>query len=1684
MACEIPYIREQQLSETEKSRLEKIHLDIFRKAKDSKAFREIDNRLQAVKNKYAEATAFVGRINSENRVQVTTLNSIGNGNAVLTVNVLPLSQEKQEVMFNTGSKTIASPETIKKVKQVISGMNISIQDLSEYAKTSNLDLSGIGGIADISASVIAIAEGRENVSLTEEMVHIATQVIEQTNPKLVTEMISKIDRFKIYQKTLDEYRNIKNYQLSDGRPNIRLIKKEAVDKLITEVIVNNNENLDQNPELREEINQSLVRKWWQDVLDFIKGLYRKSNISVFEEAASTIMNGGMINNDALEFLEQQEVFFDLSDKQNEVLNKLKNTKENIEKVVEKGKSDPLLLDSEEANNFYRIKTPTGTWEKVTKRVTDRTKKFYKERFFNKVFSNEEKKFNELKRTYGLEGHADFEEIYARYFNEDGTKRDKPLPRPNKFNLPSQDMYNKLEKYYTDLIKTFPEGTIVLSEVIVYDQKEKEAGTIDFLAIELSGKAHILDWKFMSVGKTQEDIAWFKQGAYNIQIGRYKEILKNNYGIKEMGMMRAIPILMNFENVDKKDKRSDLILKGIAVGSADPSKIQSLTLLPIAEESESTGYDALDNIIRKLNAHLRQISKERVSSEEDKQFKIERMNTLSKAIRQAHITQNVVPLIDVIEVMRKEGDNILSDYNTIYKDRPATLEDSTNIELSDFADNMRDFIKLSEVFTDIGDDLGNLIYSENMKNEAKTEEEKVELELRKKYLDTLNNESRLIRVSRKEIKSAALAFADKHIGERNLVTGLLKPEKIIKGLGSLFRGVSELSLRSLEILHKLTRSAQGKASEAALEQITTLEGIRKKLKERGDDLRKSVQQLYQKDNEGKLVNKLIHKYDKEFTTIIDKKAADGGDIKWIKENIDLVAYKEESDKVIKRLSEQIEKQVFPGNPQEERVAKDIEIIKVKQLYDIERKDFNGWSNYILKRHPLPKWHSKEYQNILKDPILLELYNFVVQFNEKAKDIGYINNNIAKTFLPFIRKSMAEQLSFDGNISPVQKFQQSLELKAEDVGYGNINEVTGELENSIPKYYTHDFTYENGVNDYSDVSEDLFKNLILYIQQVEKYKYMSEIEGQLKLVKTIEEFKSHLNTGRSGKVVVKDGKPQELPGNAENTKMFDDFLRVLLYDQRYVLSDSDTPLHLDKVVNFVKNSINSVAGKEIWKPNEGTNPTSLIKSIDAANRAFQLKTLGLEFISGAVNMFGGNIQLATQAGNYFKAREFVKNEAKLTLQNFDNQEDKDIFIQLINTFMPMKDDPAYELYKNAGMTTLTRQNLGDILMVFMRKPEQLIEKAVFLTLLENTMIVDGKIVNIREFVKNKYKDRYNSSRKYQLYKATIEKEIDQLKKTSSIAVTKKLENGKLVIPGLDLTNRDELQRLTNLSRRISRNATGGMTDGDVNRMSMSIWTKSMMIFKNWIPKLADTRFSEFRKVSDDFSVRINEDGIAEGQKYDIGRIRLLAYVLSDGIFTGVRNLNNILALNDSGLNRLDQMFEDFRQKYEAETGETLNISREDFIDLIRTNLRNQLKELAVLGSLLGMALSLGFIAPEDEDDKAAKNFHRYAQRVVDKFVSELSFFYNPVELESILSGGIFPAVGIARDFERFSVHLFREITGMDFKPETSYDETRKNALPIKYAMKMLPISKSILTYMAIFNTEFAKEFDITVQKETRR
>jgi hypothetical protein len=62
---------------------------------------------------------------------------------------------------------------------------------------------------------------------------------------------------------------------------------------------------------------------------------------------------------------------------------------------------------------------------------------------------------------------------------------------------------------------------------------------------------------------------------------------------------------------------------------------------------------------------------------------------------------------------------------------------------------------------------------------------------------------------------------------------------------------------------------------------------------------------------------------------------------------------------------------------------------------------------------------------------------------------------------------------------------------------------------------------------------------------------------------------------------------------------------------------------------------------------------------------------------------------------------------------------------------------------------------------------------------------------------------------------------------------------------------------------------------------------------------------------------------------------------------------------------------------------------------------------------------------------------------------------------------------------------EWTGIDVDDfEKSPEEVREKAQPIKNLGKMLPLTKSLITYLAIFDSDFAKEYDVTIQKESNK
>ena len=1580
--------------------------------------------------------------------------------------------------------SIATQAQLNNIKDVAKKIGVSFESLEKYANETGIDTTGVNGLADLVRGVIAIAEGKEAQATTEELVHIATAIVNEINPKLITELISKIDRFKIYDATLKAYKGNKNYQTKDGKPNIRKIKKEAVDKLIAELIINDGENVEQFPELREEKNRSLVQKMWDAILDFIRGTYRKADIDIFRKVATNVVVGNVGGNVSL--IQSTNTYYQITDAQQNILDKLTQTKEQLSKVDREGTND---RGEKIIKQVYTRTTAEGTKD-VKTRATDIVREKAKQSGFDEEnLSLEEKTFNAFKRDEGIKRHSVMEDIHKRYFNEDGTKRTNPLEEPAFDSEVDQEIYEKLNTYFTDLVISLPEGTIFLAEQMIYNPTTDMAGTIDLLAIEPSGKVNIYDWKFGTVAKDAKDIAWYKQEAYNIQLGLYKSTLKEAYDAKEFHNLKAIPIQFRVNVINKRNGTTDYKLNGINVGSVDPSQLKSLLLTPVSEETESTGDDKLDKILKNLNTLVKRIADKSVT-EDKKDLKTEKLDIIRRAARMIQGQNNLSGLIDTISVLQREGEKLVNDYDVIYKNRPATSEDSTDKDLSAFAIDMATYLNTADMFDRMDIKIGDYIYTKDMEEEAETEEELNAVKELKETLDSLREATSSIYASKEKIKEIFKEFGSKHIGERNAVVGLTESEPFFKGLAANFKGFADIGMRALNVLYQLNTKARASAQRVAYEKVQKLMDIRKKIIARGD-AESVINKIFKKTAAGDKVNKLIDKYDPEFRKKL-KDAAVKDDVDWLFENIDVDRVRKEGkeilDKKIKRLEE-----FYKEDDDKLNYAID----KVTRVWDIDNPDFNGWkSNYLLYKYPKDKWFSEEYKEITKDPELFELYNYIIDINEVATDSGFIEKKVMNSFLPFIRKSVADKLQESNFLAPIQDFYDSLKMNPDDVGLGKFDEITGKLINGLPRYYTYDFSKtEGGANDYSDVSFDIFRNLILYTQEVEKYKYLEEVEGQIEAINTIEEFKeNHIATNRSGGVIFdENNKPVEAAGNQENIKLLSDFTRAVFYEQKYVLSDTDTPLALGKAINGVKKMLNVLSNKTIGRDivdiNEDVKATSLMKVMDAANRGFSLKVLALDPAPALINFLGSQFQISAQAGTYFTQTDIAKSIRDLTNHTFRNKEDREAFAQLVNLFQPLREGPIYEELKKSSLTrmgnVLNGDNISDFLMIGFRQPELFIEKTIFKALLDNTMVENGKLVNINDYVKAKYKERYDSSDNFQEASGKIEEEVNELKKTRSISAIKKIVNGKLEIPGFDTSNLSEVERLTKLNKDITNRVVGSISKENINKMSMNIWTRGLMVFKQWIYPLYGTRFNGITKLgTDSFSFKIEDDGTIEGEKYDIGRVNLFIKMVYETIKDRQNNINNLLKVNEEGVKKINELYDRYQETYYKKTGQRMNMSKEDFADMLRTNLRNELKEISYIIGLFAAAFALGIIAPGDDADRATKNRFRYYEKLLDKIRDELTFFYNPNEIRSLLSGGIFPAIGVVTDALNLVNHMSEQLTGMSITKEgKTPEQIREEAMPLKDLLRIVPGGKNVLTFGAILSEDWAKEFDITIQKKNR-
>jgi len=429
-----------------------------------------------------------------------------------------------------------------------------------------------------------------------------------------------------------------------------------------------------------------------------------------------------------------------------------------------------------------------------------------------------------------------------------------------------------------------------------------------------------------------------------------------------------------------------------------------------------------------------------------------------------------------------------------------------------------------------------------------------------------------------------------------------------------------------------------------------------------------------------------------------------------------------------------------------------------------------------------------------------------------------------------------------------------------------------------------------------------------------------------------------------------------------------------------------------------------------------------------------------------------------------------EAKINAKtlNFISDEEKRKIVGALDYFLPLTENYTYEMAKDLSLNALTSEGIQNFLMGLMRNSDKHVQTVNFLAYLNNSVVVDGNVVNAREYLRStpEYSNMYEGTAEQRKQREkNFDKDVEKLINEKGVLKLGQVVDNKFVIPGVDRKSESVIE-LRRKVQQVSKDALGNQTDDSRRLIDMNIYGNSFMLFKNWIPRLVDVRIGDLKYNS-------------ASDAYDWGRMRVTYSMLSFDVIKSINRLRNALVANDKGVAYMREMFDKKKDEYETETGKTLEMTESEFIDLVRRNLQSQMIDLMFYLSLIGLFWALKANAPDDDEDPLVKNRYRFMMRATDKLKDEIGYFYNPTNLLSIVSGGgIFPAMAQLDNYGKLVKNFMQEMFGVIISDQ----EMRDDAKVIKYIMKSFPATSQLAQYMPVFAPDVAKDLGIKMQSRS--
>ena len=826
--------------------------------------------------------------------------------------------------------------------------------------------------------------------------------------------------------------------------------------------------------------------------------------------------------------------------------------------------------------------------------------------------------------------------------------------------------------------------------------------------------------------------------------------------------------------------------------------------------------------------------------------------------------------------------------------------------------------------------------------------------------------------------------------------------------------------------------------------------------------------------GRWTGSVVKKISKDFYKKINK-AVDAKNMAFVKANIDLEKYNARFDKGLEYLKETNNTAHYDDDPKIDAAIKKQKIADYNTTYNIRNKSSLNKHNWMLHAFPIEeKWHSDAYKEISQkgNEPLLKMWNYYDDAMQRSYESGMFTEHWQRHgFFPNLDKDWMSKLK-DGSKGGAIDLFGAIQIHPNDEQYGEIDPESGKPINKIHAWFMNDLgrsvkdTDGNYYKDYSEKSQDFFRAMAMWEREIQLFNLRTETEGIAKLIVDTESRRKTLKTTNTGLLARVKGKEEEaqLVENTTNLKYIQDFLDVYWYGKK-LSNEMDVVFSLPW--GKAARSINKFMGtKLLEEPIEDNIQLSGMKALDAANRFFRLKILGLNPLTPVAHMFGGISNLLIKGGDYFSKTDALKAMTRLTASGFKTEEGKK-YSALLDYFNPMLDDLSFGKARKLSTTNMTKYLSSDKLYFLQTASNDVVNYTTAIAFFDNTIIKDGKLLNVKEYVHsiNDWEHIYSNyeGKALEARKRDIENQIEDLKKNSPdmlVRATKLNEKGEAEIPAKFEDNIAYRQRILEYIKAILGNPSGD----DIALYKRNVMAQSFFLFKNWIPRMLDERGQSLK--------------YAPGtDRMEWGRMRMLFNAVIGNGMNGIKALTKQLTGNHGDLIELAKREYEKKKTYMEDQHETFKINEADFVDMYVKGVSSGFKELALSMSLLGILIALKVSQPATSDPQE-KGYWRYMQRAVTKLQDRLSFFYNPASFIDLASGSVFPALGMLSDAEK----VINNSVKYGYYSMTGDEAAAKKVHVRKYVYEAFPISKQFSMYEALFNADFAKSTGIQISSST--